>query len=84
MMLFPSARLLRQAGATIFRQQQHITRLEHEVRVAELQYMRIARDLMEQFLIALDHPEDHYLFSERLNESLAFYRDEIAVREEHA
>jgi hypothetical protein len=76
--------MLRQATQVVFQQQRRIMQLEHEVVAAELQYMRIGRDMLEQFLIALDHPEDHDAFRERLDESLGFYRDEIAVREEHA
>ncbi len=76
-------RIAVQAGTTIRRQQRIIAQLEREVVVAELAYMRIGRDLIEQFLIALDSPENHDEFRERLTTSLGFYRDEIAVREEH-
>ena len=72
-----------QAGKTIRRQNALIVRLENDRRDAELAYMRISRDLIEQFLIALDKPEDHDIFRDRLHTSLGFYRDEIAVREEH-
>jgi len=82
-MIFPSARLLRQAAATITRQNNEIYRLRDEVRAAELQYMRIARDMLEQFLIVLDLPEEQDEIRERMTTSLGFYRDEIAVREEH-
>ena len=81
--MFSTVRMLRQAAATIFRQQQHIMRLEHDLIASELAYMRIGRDLLEQFLIALDTPENHDEIRERLTVSLGFYRDEIAVREEH-
>jgi hypothetical protein len=56
--IFPSARLLRQAAAAILQQQAEITRLHAEVVAAELAYMRIDRDLIEQFLISLDMPEN--------------------------
>lgn len=82
-MMFPTVIMLRQATRIIRQQQRRIAQLEQEVVVAELQYMRIGRDMLEQFLIALDHPEDHDEFRERLSNSLGFYRDEIAVREEH-
>jgi hypothetical protein len=59
-----------------------ISRLQQENTATELAYMRIGRDLMEQFLIALDKPEDHDEIRERLVTGLGFYRDEIAVREE--
>jgi 2C-methyl-D-erythritol 2,4-cyclodiphosphate synthase len=82
-MIFPSVRLLRQAAAVIRRQQKEIARLHAEVRAAELTYMRIARDMLEQFLIVLDLPEEQDEIRERMTTSLGFYRDEIAVREEH-
>ena len=81
--MFSTVRMLRQAAHTIFRQQQHIMRLEHDLIASELAYMRIGRDLLEQFLIALDNPENNDDYRERLHTSLGFYRDEIAVREEH-
>lgn len=81
--MFPRTRLLWQATQTINQQNEIITGLLYEKRDLELAYMRIGRDLIEQFLIALDKPEDHEIFRERLCESLGFYRDEIAVREEH-
>lgn len=66
----------------IVQQQARIHTLEHEVLEAELAYMRISRDLIEQFLIAIDRPEDNDVIRERLKVGLGFYRDEIAVREE--
>lgn len=83
-MILPSVRAIREAASVIVRQQRRIEQLEQEVVAAELAYMRIGRDLIEQFLIALDKPEDHDVFRERLTVGLGFYRDEIAVREEHA
>lgn len=89
-MIFSRTRLLWQAAQTIKQQTQllnvqndTIGRLQTEKVCAELAYMRISRDLIEQFLIALDTPEDHDIFRDRLHTSLGFYRDEIAVREEH-
>lgn len=86
-MIFPSVR----AAATIRIQKHHIRTqnlliemLRADKNAAELAYMRIGRDLIEQFLIALDNPEGHDDYRERLATSLGFYRDEIAVREEHA
>jgi len=81
-MMFPSVRLLRQAASVIVRQQREIERLRLEVTAAELAYMRIGRDLIEQFLIALDTPENNDEMRRRLTVGLGFYRDEIAVREE--
>jgi len=78
-----AGKTIRKQNQMLARQHEMIVRLEHEVLAAELQYMRIGRDMLEQFLIALDCPEDHDEFRERLSESLGFYRDEIAVREEH-
>ena len=85
--MFQSARL----AATVRIQKHHIRTqnllidmLRADKNAAELAYMRIGRDLIEQFLIALDNPEGHDEYRERLATSLGFYRDEIAVREEHA
>lgn len=82
-MMFKTTRLLWQAANTIRQQNEIIIQLQHETRAAELAYMRIGRDLIEQFLIALDTPENHDQIRERLTTSLGFYRDEIAVLEEH-
>jgi hypothetical protein len=76
-------RLLWQARRTIQAQQDLIARLQRETVAAELAYMRIGRDLIEQFLIALDTPENHDQYRERLASSLSVYKDEICVREEH-
>jgi hypothetical protein len=76
-------RLLWQARRTIQAQQALIARLQRETVAAELAYMRIGRDLIEQFLIALDTPENHDQYRERLASSLSVYKDEICVREEH-
>lgn len=81
--MFSTTRLLWQAAKTINQQNEIIHALQEEVLTAELAYMRIGRDLIEQFLIALDKPEDHDVYRQRLSRSLGFYRDEIAVREEH-
>jgi len=81
--MFSRTRLLWQAAQTIREQNAIIISLQHERQCGELAYMRIGRDLIEQFLIALDHPESHDQYRQRLANSLAFYRDEIAVREEH-
>lgn len=81
--MFKTMRLLYQAAQTIRDQNRVIDLLQQEVLTAELAYMRIGRDLIEQFLIALDKTEEHDEFRERLTTSLGFYRDEIAVREEH-
>lgn len=83
-MMFPSVRLLRQAVSTIMRQQSLIVQLQREKRDVELAYMRIGRDLIEQFLISLEQPENHDAYRERLTAGLGFYRDEICVREEHS
>ncbi len=83
-MLFSTTRLLIRAALTIRDQTETISRLDAEKEATELAYMRIGKDLIEQFLIALDTPEDNDVIRERLKTSLGFYRDEIAVREEHA
>ncbi len=82
--MFSTVRLLYAAAQTIREQTRLIARLQADHDAAELAYMRISRDLIEQFLIALDMPERNDVYRERLTTSLGFYRDEIAVREEHA
>ncbi len=76
------ARLMWAAAQIIAEQRQMIQRLDADKVAAELAYMRIGRDLIEQFLISLDTPENHDVIRERLWTALGFYRDEIAVREE--
>lgn len=75
-------RILRRALSTIKQQNTEIERLQTAITEGELAYMRIGRDLIEQFLIALDTPENHEVIHDRLVVALGFYRDEIAVREE--
>jgi hypothetical protein len=89
--MFANARMLLQAALTIRDQNKLICdlaeslgRAEYEKDSVELAYMRISRDMLEQFLIALDQPEHQDEFRERIWTSLSVYRDEIAVREEHA
>lgn len=82
-LLWRANQLVRRQARMIVAQNETIVRLEAEKQCVELAYMRIGRDLMEQFLVALDQPENHGMYRERLFESLGFYRDEIAVREEH-
>ena len=81
--MFHKTFLLKQAADTIEWQDQIIRSLHQDLLASELAYMRIGKDLIEQFLIALDMPESHDEIRERLTGSLAFYKDEIAVREEH-
>ena len=81
--LLRSARLLWLAAEVIGQQREQIEALAAERDATELAYQRICRDLMEQFLITLDQPETHDEVRARLVQSLGFYRDEIAVREEH-
>lgn len=88
--MFANAKMLLQAAFTIRDQNKLICdlaetvgRLEYEKETVELAYMRISRDMLEQFLIALDQPENHDEFRQRVYTSLSVYRDEIAVREEH-
>lgn len=81
-MMIRHARLLFAAAQVIAEQRRLIERLVADKEAAELAYMRISRDLIEQFLIALDMPERNDTYRERLAVSLGFYRDEIAVREE--
>ncbi len=84
-----NARLL-WAAANVIRDQRHlidtlaaqIDRLAADKDAAELAYIRISRDLIDQFLIALETPEDNDVFRDRLLVAQGFYRDEIAVREE--
>lgn len=83
-MVLPSVHALRQSLRIIRKQQRIIVRLEQEKLATELAYMRIGRDLIEQFLITLDNPDDQDVIRDRLIVGLGFYRDEIAVREEHA
>jgi hypothetical protein len=81
--LLRSARLLWLAAEVIGNQREQIEAITADRDATELAYQRICRDLMEQFLITLDQPETHDQVRARLVESLGFYRDEIAVREEH-
>jgi hypothetical protein len=88
--MFDTARMMLKAGLTIRNQNtlirdlaESLGRAEHERECVELAYMRISRDMLEQFLIALDQPENQDQIRERITMSLGFYRDEIAVREEH-
>lgn len=83
-LLIRNARLLWAAAQVIQEQRRLIATLEADKEATELAYMRIGKDLIEQFLIALDKPEDSDIFRARLSKSLIIYRDEIAVREEHA
>ncbi len=78
------ARLLWAAAQVIGEQRQLIETLEAENNATELAYQRICRDLLEQFLISLDCPENHDEIRGRLALALGFYRDEIAVREEQS
>ncbi len=78
------ARLMYAAAKVISEQRRLIERLEAEKDATELAYMRIGRDLIEQFIITLDMPENQEVIRDRLFTALGFYRDEIAVREEHA
>ncbi len=82
-LLIRHARLLWMAAQVINEQRRQITSLEEAKRDVELAYMRIGRDLIEQFLITLDQPELQDEIRPRLTQALGFYRDEIAVREEH-
>lgn len=77
--MFPRIRLCWQI-ATALRQQE---RAHRDCLGCQLAYNRICRDMLEQFLIALDQPEIHDELRARLAQSLRFYRDEIAVMEEH-
>lgn len=89
--MFTTARMIWQAALTIRDQNRLIAdlaetigRVEQEKDSVELAYMRISRDMLEQFLIALDTPEHQDEFRDRIYTSLTVYRDEIAVREEYA
>lgn len=81
-LLIRHARLLYAAAQVIAEQRRLIDQLAAEKEASELAYMRVGRDLIEQFLITLDMPENHDEIRGRLKVSLGFYRDEIAVREE--
>ncbi len=83
-LLVRHARLMYAAGQVIAEQRRLIARLEVEKEATELAYMRIGRDLIEQFIVTLDMPENQEIIRERLFTALGFYRDEIATREEHA
>ncbi len=81
-LLVRHARLMYAAAKVIQEQRRLIQRLEAEKDATELAYMRIARDLIEQFVITLEMPEKQDEIRERLLTALGFYRDEIAVKEE--
>ncbi len=81
--MFLRARLMWRAAFALRSANDMIARLQQDRDATELAYMRISRDLIEQFLIALDQPERADEFRHSLHQSLGFYRDEIAVREEH-
>ncbi len=83
-LLVRHARLMWAAAQVIREQRQLIDRLEADKQATELAYMRISKDLIEQFIITLDMPENQEVIRERLFTALGFYRDEIATREEHA
>ncbi len=82
-LLVRHARLMWAAAQVIREQRQLIDRLEQEKDATELAYMRISKDLIEQFIITLDMPENQDEIRDRLFTALGFYRDEIATREEH-
>lgn len=89
-MILPSVRAIRQAAALLVRQQRLIVhlngendRLRAEKDALEVAYMRIGRDLIEQFLVAIEKPEIQDELRDRLSLALGVYRDEIATREEH-
>ncbi len=82
-LLVRHARLMYAAAKVISEQRRLISRLEAEKDATELAYMRISKDLIEQFIITLDMPENQDEIRDRLFKALGFYRDEIAVREEH-
>ncbi len=82
-MIVRTTRLLWQAATAIREANQIIVQLQTEKRDLELAYMRIGRDLIEQFLVTLDTPEEQDIIRQRMTTALGFYRDEIAVREEH-
>jgi hypothetical protein len=83
LVMFLRLRLLWQANKILGDMYVRNVNLSKEKYEAELAYMRIGRDLIEQFLIALDTPENHDQYRERLASSLSVYKDEICVREEH-
>ena len=60
-----------------------VCRLHHERTVTELAGARISRDLIEQFLIALDKPEHADVYRDRLSAALREFNDHIARIEEH-
>lgn len=60
-----------------------IRRLRRENIDLMLAHTRISRDLIAQFLIALDHPESHDDLQDVLHRTLVTYNDEVARLEEH-
>ncbi len=82
-LLWAAAEIIRDQRRLIRKLDGQVDRLRDDKRDAELAYMRIGRDLIEQFLISMDQPELQDEIRPRLTQALGFYRDEIAVREEH-
>jgi hypothetical protein len=78
-----NVRLLRESARLLREQGELIEHLELERRRSELMYVRIGRDLIEQFLITLDQPETHDVIRDALSQSLRVFNDQIAIIEEH-
>ena len=49
----------------------------------QVSYSRTYRDLLQNFLIALDNPEEHEGVKELLHDALCDLSDEVARLEEH-
>jgi hypothetical protein len=64
-------------------QQAVILSLQSEIGMMKLIHARAVRDLIEQFLISLDHPEHEDELRERLFLGLRDLSDEVARLEEH-
>lgn len=67
--------------AVALRQQQTIGRLLDEQQKNQLEYARTTRNLVEHFLVALEHPEFDYRSD--ILKGLRDLEDEIARLEEH-
>ncbi len=76
------ARLLEDYSEHTARQQALLDMLEQEKIDVELGLTRVGRDLIGQFLIALDMPENHDDMRAALAAALVDFKDEVARLEE--
>jgi hypothetical protein len=70
---------------TIIKEQTRFIEIQQrEIVRLKLEYTRWGRDVVENFLIALDSPEDEEELRRHLSEALCDLSDEVARIEEHA